>query len=181
MKKKLCRIIFRKELEKEYQKLQDCHNAEMYEVLCELDESRRQHEVLGSVFKKFSDARIVGIEKNKREEELLVVMRGKDIYLFGERYQGNKPLPRLYYKIVPARDNEFEYIYIQDVQAVDANIGNGSIILKTLVEYAKECGARKIVGNLSIADADNADRRNHYYEKFGFKVSESRIELDLME
>lgn len=49
------------------------------------------------------------------------------------------------------------------------------------INYAKEIGAPKITGSLSPVDDDHADRRNHFYEKFGFNIINSKIELNLTE
>ena len=38
---------------------------------------------------------------------------------------------------------------------------------------------RVSTSNLLPVDNDHADRRNHYYEKFGFVITDSNICLDL--
>lgn len=52
----------------------------------------------------------------------------------------------------------------------DNNIGNGTIAMKALIKYATKNNIKWIEGYLSSVDNDHADRRNHYYKKFGFKI-----------
>ena len=61
----------------------------------------------------------------------------------------------------------------------DNDVGNGTIAMKALIKYAKRNNIKWIEGNLSSVDNDHADRRNHYYEKFGFKIQSSSIRLDI--
>ena len=58
-------------------------------------------------------------------------------------------------------------------------IGNGTVAMKALLKYAKKINAKWIDGGLSSVDNDHADRRNHFYEKFGFFIKDSQIRLDL--
>ena len=51
--------------------------------------------------------------------------------------------------------------------------------MKALIKYAKRNNIKWIEGSLSSVDNDHADRRNHYYEKFGFKIQSSSIRLDI--
>lgn len=72
-----------------------------------------------------------------------------------------------------------KWIYIDDVQMVDDNIGNGTVAMKGLIKYAEKIKANHIEGNLSCVDNDHADRRNHYYKKFGFEIEHLKIRLNL--
>ena len=72
-----------------------------------------------------------------------------------------------------------KYIHIDDVLMEDNDVGNGTIAMKALIKYAKRNNIKWIEGSLSSVDNDHADRRNHYYEKFGFKIQSSSIRLDI--
>ena len=48
-------------------------------------------------------------------------------------------------------------------------------IYQAILPYAKECGVEMITGHLSAVDNDHKERRDHYYEKFGFDVKEKNI------
>ena len=69
------------------------------------------------------------------------------------------------------------HLHIEDVLMKTNNIGNGSIALKSLIEYSKLIGVNTITCYLSSVDDDHKNRRNHYYEKFGFDVKETSIKL----
>ena len=50
--------------------------------------------------------------------------------------------------------------------------GYGTAMMKTLIEYAKENGYSRIYGNLSDVDIGHKDRLYHFYDKFGFEITE---------
>ena len=75
--------------------------------------------------------------------------------------------------------NMESYNAIIDILMEDNNIGNGTVAMKALLKYAKKINAKWIDGGLSSVDNDHADRRNHFYEKFGFVIKDSQIRLDL--
>ncbi|OCN06136.1 hypothetical protein A4S06_00015 [Erysipelotrichaceae bacterium MTC7] len=54
----------------------------------------------------------------------------------------------------------------------DYNKGYGSIMMDKLLSYATEYGYTTIHGNLSIIDTDHKERLHHFYEKFGFTITE---------
>lgn len=62
---------------------------------------------------------------------------------------------------------------------VDNEIGNGTIAMNALIKYANKIEAKYIDGTLSPVDDGHADRRNYFYEKFGFVISNAYIRLDL--
>ena len=55
------------------------------------------------------------------------------------------------------------------------NIDNGTVAMNALIKYAYKIGAKNIDGTLSSVDDDHTDRRNHFYKKFGFVISNSGI------
>lgn len=52
------------------------------------------------------------------------------------------------------------------------NKGYGSAMMTKLIEYAAENGYSRIYGNLSDVDIGHKDRLYHFYEKFGFAITE---------
>ena len=58
------------------------------------------------------------------------------------------------------------------------NKGYGSLVMEAFLNIATVVGASKITGELSLADeldSENKDRRNHFYEKFGFKITGRKL------
>ena len=181
MKKKLCRRIFRRELEEEYSKLNNSYLRELHRVEAAMEHNEKKYGLMSRIFLLFPNAEIIGLDKNNNNEELIVVKDNDAIYLFGERYQGIGGLPRIFFEIKTEKidDLEQKYIHIIDVLMVNDNIGNGSVAMKALIKYAKRINAKWIDGRFSSVDNDHADRRNHYYKKFGFNINGSQIHLDL--
>ena len=58
------------------------------------------------------------------------------------------------------------------------NKGYGSAMMQKLIEYAKENGYSRIYGNLSDVDIGHKDRLYHFYEKFGFEITEYTEKID---
>lgn len=52
------------------------------------------------------------------------------------------------------------------------NEGYGTLMMNSLIKYAKENGFSHIYGNLSIVDIDHKERLFHFYQKFNFNISE---------
>ena len=67
-------------------------------------------------------------------------------------------------------------ILIGDIQhhneKADYNKGYGSMMMDKLLSYACENGFHYIWGNLSDVDLGHKDRLHHFYEKFGFAITE---------
>lgn len=182
MKKRLCRLIFKKELDEAYNEWNNSCHQEILKMQITMRLNQIRYGLVKKVFELYPEAEIIGLDKNKNNEELLIVLNNDDaIYLFGERYQKIGELPRIYFEVVNLRNDMFEekYIHISDVLMVDNNIGNGTVAMKALLRYAKKNNAKYICGFRSSADADHADRRDHYYEKFGFTVNDTSFRLDL--
>ena len=168
LKKKLCRLIFKKELDKAYEELNNTYKRALFHVKFVLYESERRYGFIKRIFNLFPNAEIVGLDRNKNNEELVVVINGNTIYLFGERYQDRMGLPKIFFDIKKEEHDfgfEEKHIYIIDVLMQDNGIGNGTIAMNALINYAKKIGAKYISGTLSSVDDDHADRRNHFYKK----------------
>lgn len=57
-------------------------------------------------------------------------------------------------------------------EATDYNKGYGTLMMEHLLVYAKEHGYSYIYGNLSEVDLDHKERLHHFYQKFGFTITE---------
>lgn len=182
MKNILLRWVFKKELDETYQNLNDSYRREMQKVNIAMEQNKKTYGLVKRVFYCFPNAEIVGIQTNKKGEELIIVINNDAIYLFGERYQGAAGLPRINFQIhTDWKDGypQIKHIHIHDILMVDNNIGNGTIAMNALIKYAKKNNVKWINGELSSIDDDHADRRNHFYEKFGFSIECSTIRLEL--
>ncbi|MCB2298880.1 hypothetical protein [Clostridium tagluense] len=68
-------------------------------------------------------------------------------------------------------DKSKKILKIADILTVEKNIGNGSLLMKYLFQYANENkNMKKITGIISMLDKDHFDRLEHFYEKHGFNV-----------
>lgn len=182
MKKKLCSLIFEKELNEAYHKLNNSYQQEILKIEVVMKQNEKKYGFIKKIFEIFPDAAIIGLDKNKNGEELIIVLDNNNaIYLFGERYQEREELPRIYFTVIKQKVgmSEEKYIHISDVLMSDNNIGNGTVAMKALLQYAKKNNVKYIEGSLSATDDDHADRRDYYYKKFGFTVKDSKIRLDL--
>jgi len=65
-----------------------------------------------------------------------------------------------------------------DREKRDYNKGYGSMMMQKLIDYARENNYRYIHGNLSVVDFDHKSRLHHFYQKFGFTVTEFSIPRD---
>lgn len=137
MKKQLCRIIFHNELEEESQRMSKVIQIERRQMYLEMEHEKMLSSIMKRAFKFYSDAKIVGIEKNKNDEELIIVWTHGAIYLMGKSYwMHGSSLPKLYYNIEYGYENYkkvIKGIYINDVLMINNNIGNGSIALNALI------------------------------------------------
>ena len=182
IKKKLCRLILKRELDEEYRILNNSYKNELSRIKSVLHENERRYGIIKRIFDLFPNAEIVGLERNKNDEELIIVINKNTIYLFGERYQVIDGLPRIYFDIIKEGHEvicEEKYIHIIDILMKDNEIGNGTVAMNALIKYANKIGVKYIDGTLSFVDDDHADRRNHFYKKFGFVISNSSIKLEL--
>lgn len=105
------------------------------------------------------------------------------INLINEIYNPFNTLAKLHFE--PRIENKYEKrIYLVDIwiAEVDSNKGYGSILMKSLIKYAKLNDFNEIYGKLSPVDNDSEEhikRRNHFYKKFGFEINNNNIKLIL--
>lgn len=140
----------------------------------ELELHKKQYGLVDRIFFLFPDAKIIAVDTNKRNEEVLVVEKSNGtlftILLFGPSYQGITNLPRI---MATVRKNEvfsYNYVHIDDLINIDDNIGNGSILMKNFLKIVEKLHVDYIDGGLSSVDKGHFDRSEYFYEKFGFKV-----------
>lgn len=182
MKKSLCEKIFEKELKEEQQILENDYLNKKKRLQYEMKKIEKKYGIIKQIFYLFPNSEIIGIDCNKNNDELLIVINSNDtIYLFGEHYQCLTNLPRIFFKVCEAKEGSYskKYIKIYDILMEDNNIGNGTIAMKALIKYATKNNIKWIEGYLSSVDNDHADRRNHYYKKFGFEIKGSSIRLEI--
>lgn len=182
MKKGLCKLVFKNELNEAYNELNNNYQQELLKMEIAMKQNEKRYGLIKKIFEIFSDVEIIGLDKNKNGEELIVVLDNNNaIYLFGERYQVREEAPKIYFSVIEQKFGMLEekYIHISDVLMSDNNIGNGTVAMRALLQYAKKNNVKYVEGRLSPGDDDHADRRNHYYEKFGFTINDSGIHLDI--
>lgn len=137
---------------------------------------KNQYELVKRVFSDSKNHKISGIETNKDGVEVLVVedMYGDNLWikLYGlPSYVAINMHPRIMATIRKDYQDGTTYIYIDDINVVDLDCGNGSIVMKYFIESVKNLDADYISGGLSSVDKDHFDRLEHYYKKYGFKVT----------
>ena len=118
----------------------------------------------------YPEGKVLKYGKNALDDSLIAVYSNNSIYLLGESY------PTIMYapKIIISRP-EPNHIHIEDILMKHNNIGNGTFAMLALFEYAKSEGVNLITGYLSPVDNDHKQRRDHYYNKLGFVVTETNI------
>lgn len=72
---------------------------------------------------------------------------------------------------------EINGITISDITCSKNNKGFGSLMMNTLVEFAKDGQYDYIDGWLSKIDLDHKDRLLHFYRKFGFEIMSNDSEM----
>lgn len=113
-----------------------------------------------------SGYKVIGIEKNKDDETLIVYLgtSNYEINITGYGYRrGVKP--SLYASKVD------DTLHIDDIHAINEGVGNGSILMKYMLRQAEKNRIKKITGLLSYVDRDHFDILEKFYEKHGFVVN----------
>ena len=78
-------MIFKKELEEEFQILNNHFLRKQQQIQCEMEKNKKKYGIVERIFYLFPNAEIIGMEKNKKDDELFIVMNNDTIYLLGER------------------------------------------------------------------------------------------------
>lgn len=173
MKKLIMNSIFKKELDvihKRYEmELKRKINLIEKNAQDEIIGVKKSSEISKRIFSLFKNAEIIGIEENKHEEVYVFKTYNQSfltIHLCSKSYQAINGLPR----IMAVVDTNTNHLKILDVQTEDLDIGNGSILMKYLVETVGKMKVSRITGDLSSVDMNHFSRSEHYYKKFGFNV-----------
>jgi len=136
---------------------------------------RRKDALVHDIFESRTSAQIIGIEMNKMNQEFYVVHSHNTISLYTYNNICFTDQPRLFYEF--EKDGDSIKLKIVDIQLCSINEGNGTILMNALIKFAKEQKISEIFGKMAPCDNDHAERRAHYYEKFGFTFSDGRATL----
>lgn len=177
VKLKLFKWLFKRELaiceNAIIQNEQKCEQK-INQMKAELELNKKQYGLVNRIFFLFPNAKIIAIDTNKRNEEVLVVEEADrtslTILLFGFSYQGLTHLPRIMATIRKDKLIDYNSVYIDDIVNIDDNIDNGSILMKYFLKAVEKLHVDYIDGGLSSVDKGHFDRSEHFYKKFGFEV-----------
>ncbi|HFK1766208.1 hypothetical protein AT258_25970 [Bacillus wiedmannii] len=167
-----------KSLKREYQKLKELYGEiqdsekTLKEEVERLLEVKENNEFVESMLKKGNI--IDGVEFNKSSVKyyVCVSMDSKSITLSLQNKRTGHPYPRLYANFYQDIQNPFIVTcYINDVFAVQEDIGNGSILIQYLIKWAKKMNACQVNGMLSYVDVEKFDKLEQFYTKNGFTVN----------
>lgn len=112
MKKCLCKILFKKELEEEQKILENDYLNKKKRLQYEMNKIEKKYGIIKQIFYLFPNSEIIGIDCNKRNDEILIVINSNDtIYLFGEHYQCLTNLPRIFFKVCEAKEGNYSKKY----------------------------------------------------------------------
>ena len=79
--------------------------------------------------------------------------------------------------------DKVDYVEIVDFVCNRPGCGYGSKLMNEFLKIVRITNAKKIIGELSsvdeIDDDNNMNRRNHFYQKFGFKIKDRKIIIEL--
>lgn len=175
MKNKVFSWIFKRELEEleeskkdvQYEKRRNDKSMETLSV-----QSEEQNELLKRIFKNSPHAEIIGFEKNTYDNMLVVKEADNNnvtLYLYAPKHNGRNNLPHLYGRIIE-RDNGEKSLFIDEVQAIDKGIGNGSILMQHIMKESRKMGLSFVSGKLSEVDKENFDYLEKFYDDHGYDV-----------
>lgn len=107
------------------------------------------------------------------EEEFNIGITANDIYFF--RLPDIKIPQKLGYMYVHITTGC--RILIKDWNVAERNQGFGSIFMRMVIDHYRNTGFQSIVGSTSFVDRDHMDLLLHFYEKFGFTITETDVEF----
>lgn len=119
---------------------------------------------------------VLGITNNKKEKVFVYL---KEYPNRGEIYIGNSNYPtdicqnrpRLYYRTIKREDKLL--FYLTDIQAVNKQLGNGSILIRSLVQLAKKQKVREIHGNILSLEESDFSILQAFFTKHHFTIEDS--------
>ena len=98
----------------------------------------------------YGDVVFIDLLPNKLDEYLLCIYHYKTIYLIGPSYPTTLYAPKLMFQMKSP-----DHLHIDDVLMKTNDIGNGSVALKSLIQYSKLINVSLITGYLSSVDDDH--------------------------
>ena len=147
----------------------------------------KQRKEIRNIFDSYKkrNVKIIGISQNKENDNLYILLFDYDTILLynDDKYNKSGKMPLLYFKVENVYDKEKgneigKRIKIQDLLAREKGIGNGTILLDSLINLAEENKIEEIIGDLSMVDEQdetNKQRRDQLYKKFGFEINNAKI------
>lgn len=111
------------------------------------------------------------IGESKTGDTLVVTVNGAAVCVYSEKTNNS---------LIPFTLKEYKRtIEFPDVIMRPIDEHYGTYAMKALIKYAKDMHVSLLVGDLSAADEDHKDRRDHFYEKFGFENDGRFVKLRL--
>lgn len=68
-------------------------------------------------------------------------------------------------------------VHLVDWGVREVDQGFGSIFMRMVIDHYRNTGFQSIVGSTSFVDRDHMDLLLHFYEKFGFTITETDVEF----
>lgn len=137
--------------------------------LLRLKEFEEEVNFIDSLLRK--EFRIIGIEYNKHKLKYYVCMRisNDKIEICLRNMHDRIPYPRCYAEIYRGVNNE-KVCRLNDIMAEEKRVGNGSILLGYLINYAKSRRVWEMKGGLSFVDKEDFGVLEKFYEAHQFIV-----------
>ncbi|MGR5978832.1 hypothetical protein ACT7DJ_13915 [Bacillus cereus] len=102
-----------------------------------INKLKKTYDIPKEIFSKYPQAEIIGIEKNKKNDEVFVFKvpmgRSFEIKLYARRSNYNYQIPTLFAILHNNLHQEPNCISLRNITSPKENIGNGSIIMKYLI------------------------------------------------
>ncbi|PEI52379.1 hypothetical protein [Bacillus pseudomycoides] len=173
MKKFILKTFFKKELSLIHSNYQRQVLLIKDEFEIKVNELKKTYDIQKKIFSNSPQAEMIGIEKNKKNDEVFVFKvlsePSLDIRLY-ETSNYSYQIPTLSATVYNNSHQKPDYIWICGIKSPTEDIGNGSIAMKYLIKIAKKMNVSHISGRLSPEDRERFDKLEHFYKKFGFEV-----------
>lgn len=175
------KIISRKKYEQWKKELLNC-KAENYilrEKVKVLENNLKSNDDFFKYILSFKSNSLEAIVENKIQKKLYLVKSEDEKNL--ELYLYELDSKRLCSKLLTTKSEKYElinnsfekqcnYIYIDDFNSEEENVGNGTILMSYLLDYLKNKEFSFITGYLSPIDRYNREKQEYFYKKYEFEV-----------
>lgn len=143
--------------------------------MIDIELTNRLKNIVKSWQELYPNGKIILFDENSIDELLIAVYSNNTIYLLGESFPTILYAPKIVFSMItPA------HLHIEDILMKHNNVGNGTIAMNALLLFAQQNNIQLITGNLSTVDEDHKARRDHFYKKFGFDVTDTYIRKSLI-